>query len=333
MIESIEFKNFKALRDTTLPLSRFTLIVGPNGSGKSTALQAFSALHGPGQSQFIQSRSAGASKSTPVSLTAKWREEGNNCIIAVQWADDSASGPAFTASFQNRLQDLKRPRTALDRCRFFALEAGAIAAPVPLVPHIQLAHNGANLAVVLDRLRDVNPELFVELNEQLGRWIPEFDQVLFETPQPGYRSISLRTRSGGYRIPADQLSQGTLIALALLTIAWLPEPPSIICLEEPDHGLHPRLLREVRDALYRLANPDSAQEKREPVQVVATTHNPYFLDLFREHPEEIVIAEKVGLDATFSRLSDRSDLEENLGDAPLSEVWYSGVLGGVPAGT
>jgi hypothetical protein len=26
-------------------------------------------------------------------------------------------------------------------------------------------------------------------------------------------------------------------------------------------------------------------------------------------------------------------LEEILGDAPLSEVWYSGVLGGVPAGT
>ena len=39
MIESVQFKNFKALRDATLPLGRFTLIVGPNGSGKSTALQ------------------------------------------------------------------------------------------------------------------------------------------------------------------------------------------------------------------------------------------------------------------------------------------------------
>jgi predicted ATPase len=123
------------------------------------------------------------------------------------------------------------------------------------------------------------------------------------------------------------------MALVLLTISSLPEPPSIVCLEEPDRGLHPRLLRDVRDAVYRLAYPEGAHDKREPVQVIATTHNPYFLDLFREHPEEIVIAEKVGLDATFSRLSDRSDLEEILGDAMLSEVWYSGVLGGVPAGT
>jgi len=66
---------------------------------------------------------------------------------------------------------------------------------------------------------------------------------------------------------------------------------------------------------------------------VRPTQHLYFLDLFREHPEEIVIAEKVGLEARFSRLSDRNDLEEILGDAPLSEVWYSGVLGGVPVGT
>ncbi len=39
MIESIHFKNFKVLRDATLPLSRITIIVGPNGSGKSTAIE------------------------------------------------------------------------------------------------------------------------------------------------------------------------------------------------------------------------------------------------------------------------------------------------------
>jgi predicted ATPase len=182
-------------------------------------------------------------------------------------------------------------------------------------------------------LRDEHPERFEALNTQLGQWIPEFDRILFETPQTGQRSISLRTRLGRHSIMAGALSQGTLVALTLLTIAYLPKPPSIVCLEEPDHGLHPRLLRDVRDALYRLAYPDGAHENREPVQVIATTHNPYFLDLFREHPEEIVISEKVGLDAKFSRLSDRQDLDEILGDAPLSEVWYSGVLGGVPAGT
>jgi AAA15 family ATPase/GTPase len=40
MLTSITFKNFRVLRDATLPLGPFTLLVGPNGSGKSTALLA-----------------------------------------------------------------------------------------------------------------------------------------------------------------------------------------------------------------------------------------------------------------------------------------------------
>lgn len=218
----------------------------------------------------------------------------------------------------------------LQRARGFSLDANEIARPIQLQPDMELQRSGLNLAGVLDRLRDKNPERFEALNHELTRWIPEFDRVLFETYPNSQRGIALRTREGAHMIKAGDLSQGTLIALALLTIAYLPKPPSIVCLEEPDHGLHPRLLRDVKDAIYRLAYPEGAKENREPVQVIATTHNPYFLDLFREHPEEIVIAEKVGLEGKFSRLSDRKDLDEILGDAPLSEVWYSGVLGGVP---
>ena len=55
------------------------------------------------------------------------------------------------------------------------------------------------------------------------------------------------------------------------------------------------------------------------------------LDLYREHPEEVVLAQKDGLDVHFQRLADKPDIEEILGDAPLSEAWYSGILGGVPS--
>jgi len=333
MIESVEFKNFKALRNAKVPLSRFTLIVGANGSGKSTALNAILALRDPSQRGLRQIRTAGVAESQAVALTAQWAEEKNEFLIRVMWSADNRIEQSFEVSPRNQIRDESRPRTALNRSRIFSLDAGAIAQPVLLHPNTELAPTGANLAGVLDRLRDQNPERFEALNRELMRWIPEFDRILFETPEQGQRSIALRTREGRHVIKARDLSQGTLIALALLTIAYLPEPPSIVCLEEPDHGLHPRLLRDVRDALYRLAYPEGSNEKRDPVQVIATTHNPYFLDLFRDHPEEIVIAEKIGLGAKFSRLSDRIDLEEILGDAPLSEVWYSGVLGGVPAGT
>jgi hypothetical protein len=107
-------------------------------------------------------------------------------------------------------------------------------------------------------------------------------------------------------------------------------PHVIITTGRYNHGIHPRLLRRVRDAIYRLAYPRES-DRRDPVQVIATTHSPYFLDLFKDHPEEIVIAEKQEEGVKFQRLSDRADIDQILTDAPLGEVWYSGVLGGVPA--
>ena len=109
-----------------------------------------------------------------------------------------------------------------------------------------------------------------------------------------------------------------------------PAPPSVLCIEEIDRGIHPRLLREVRDALYRLSHPTSFGLTRKPVQIVATTHSPYLLDLFRDHPEEIVIMQKHGTVARFERLTDRADCAELLREGSLGDMWFSGILGGVP---
>jgi predicted ATP-dependent endonuclease of OLD family len=76
MIEQIEFKNFKALRETTLPLGRFTLIVGPNGSGKSTALQALQAAPQPSSCKFDSIATLGIN--SDVVVTIKWGSSHKN---------------------------------------------------------------------------------------------------------------------------------------------------------------------------------------------------------------------------------------------------------------
>lgn len=325
MIGSIHFKNFRVLRDAILPLSPFTLIVGPNGSGKSTVFLALQAQRTPEGFPADSLLSVGCHRSQQVGIEIEGArsETGTKCIIRLT--------PTRSNNFVGGRGHILAQR--LRNSRIYSLDPLITAAPVHLSPGVELGYRGENLAGVLDSLRDSVPERFEALNTELGHWLPEFDRVLFETPSTGQRAIRLRTREGHHAIPASSLSQGTLVALAILTLAYLPNPPSIIGLEEPDRGLHPRLLRDVRDAIYRLTNPAAFGEKREPVQVIATTHSPFFLDLFRDHPEEIVIAEKVGLEARFQRLSDRADLDEILGDASLGEVWYSGVLGGVPATT
>jgi predicted ATPase len=339
MIESVRFRNFKVLRDTTLPLGRITIIVGPNGSGKSTAIEGILGAAGLMRSKWDDLRpvEARGDRSAVAEVALDWGPDDNYVVLVwrvgaghhTREFERSDRGPRPTIRGIPLLADALEKR--LERTRRFLFDAHGIAAPVTLEPDAQLAENGGNLANVLDRLRDQAPERFEALNRELSRWIPEFDRVLFETPRAGTRSFLLRTGHGGHRIAAHNLSSGTLFALAVLTLAYLPEPPPLVCLEEPDHGIHPRLLRDVRDALYRLAYPDQFGESRSPTQVIATTHSPYLLDLFRDHPEEIVIANKHGSEATFERLVDRPDFKEILGECSLGDAWYSGVLGGVPA--
>lgn len=335
MIKSVHFKNFKALVDATLPLNRFTLIVGPNGSGKSTAMQGLLAAGHPQRLSPLQAITASLKKGpkTPVEIKIEWDVNNSVVISRSGWHlhGNSFLGPTWTTP-TGELPHAIRVRLikVLSSFQIYSFDAQRIANSVHLEPGLSLASDGSNLAGVLDGLRDSDPERFELLNEELGRWLPEFDRILFETPSPGHRSVLLRTRAG-HRIEASDLSHGTLFALAFITLAYLPNPPAIVCFEEPERGIHPRLLREVRDAMYRLCYPEEYGEKRDPVQVIATTHSPYFLDLYKDHPEEIVIAHKDEQGVHFERLSDKPNVDEFLQDAPLGEVWYSGILGGVPS--
>jgi predicted ATPase len=355
MIESIEFTNFKALRKTTLPLAPFTLLLGPNGSGKSSVLQALRGVaaiaeyvpdirHLPEQVGVAQGQLAAQIGFSRASLLSVMVEDENATveirlhirlnkqpvIATFGWHPNGMVTKQLNYDNGTVVPPAERLLLLrwLSRMRIYALSAAAIAQPFPVNAE-PLRTDGTGLPAVLDDLKDNHPERWESLLDEMRRWLPEYDYIQFDKPSQGQKGIVLRTKRGGHRIPAKELSQGTLVALALLTLAFLPDPPSLVGIEEIDRGLHPRLLRHLQDALYRLSYPESCGEERPPIQVIATTHSPYLLDLYREHPEEVVLAQKEGLEVQMKRLTDIEHYSEILGDAPLSEIWYSGVLGGV----
>lgn len=326
MIKEIHYKNFKALRDTTLPLGRFTLIVGANGTGKTTALNSFNMLKKPQSISWNNIVSTGANQNTIVTISylhgeIKWSEE---------W-DSKGYVDENDEEIKDYIRIIKEDTNkTISTFRKFNFDYVEIAEPVKISKNLRIEESGQNFAGVLDQLQDDEPETFDELNRELNNWFPEFDRILFETPHDGMKAFMLRTKIGKHKIKAKDLSDGTLVALAYLTLAYLPNPPKIVAFEEPEKGIHPRLLENIQEAMYRLAYPESYGEKREPVQVIATTHSPYLLDLYKEHPEEIVIASKDEKGVHFERLIDKPHYEEVIQDAPLGDIWYSGILGGVP---
>lgn len=334
MIAAVHFRNFKALRSTTLNLAPFNLVLGPNGSGKTSLIQAMLRLRTLAGLPTASAEELSGKESKGPEIVFQFTPPYNNlqvrlgchadelvCNLLAVDRPDGAEGKALWESLRGRLRSI----------RAFLLDHYAMAEPCQVTENAELGSNGRHLAGVLHGWKQTHPEALAALQTEFIRLMPEFSGLELTADNQGTVVIGARLREkGGDLITGENLSQGTLYQLAILAIAFSPSPPAVVCLEEADRGMHPRSLREVRDTLYRLSYPEASGMHRTPVQVIATTHSPYLLDQFRDHPEEVVLASKQGMTATFERLSDRADILAMMEGAHLGDLWYSGILGGVP---
>ncbi len=328
VIASVAFRNFKALRHTQLALLPFNLVIGPNGSGKTSLIQAVMRLRTLARLPLAMQAEPQPRKTGGPEMEFHFQAPHADIIARLACVSENICDlllvePAEAAGWP----ELK---TRIGGIRVYLFDHYAMPQPAARSEGAELAGNGGNLAAVLAALRSNHPENFASLRAELIRIAPEFSEIVFIDRPEDKVELALHLEHEAQPVTAENLSQGTLYLLAMLALAFCPSPPSVVCIEEIDRGIHPRMLREVRDLLYRLSYPGEFGEKRTPVQVIATTHSPYLLDLFRDHPEEVVIAQKHGREARFERLSDRPDLPDLLAEGSLGDMWFSGILGGVP---
>ena len=119
-------------------------------------------------------------------------------------------------------------------------------------------------------------------------------------------------------IPAVRLSDGTLRYLCLLAILLHPNPPSVVCIEEPELGLHP-------DIIPQLAEHIKAASKR--CQLIVTTHSDLLINCFTDQPNAVVVCERDEKGTHMQRL-DAERLQPWLERYRLGQLWMTGELGG-----
>ena len=131
-------------------------------------------------------------------------------------------------------------------------------------------------------------------------------------------TVQVPFTEGEFTIPATRLSDGTLRYLCLLAVLCDPDPPALICIEEPEIRLHPDILPKVADLLV---------EASERTQLVVTTRSDMLIDASREYPESVLVCEKHDGQTVVRRL-DAAHLAPRLEKYRLGELWTRGDLGG-----
>jgi predicted ATPase len=204
-----------------------------------------------------------------------------------------------------------------------------------------LAEDGSNLSAFMYALAKLEPERFEVLQDYIGRAIgyPEALQATHRaslTGGMGEVGLSVREKAfGNLEIPADSLSDGTIRLLAHLAAILGDMTSTVICIEEPDYGLHPHLMLRLADALRSVVEPNADPEidkgqTRRP-QILLTTHNPAFLDCFDLSEErdylQVIIAERDAADGkTRLQALDATSLAHWLKDYRLGELVRMGVI-------
>ena len=112
--------------------------------------------------------------------------------------------------------------------------------------------------------------------------------------------LSLYETGGNNRpIPGWLLSSGTLRILALLSIFESPNRPSVLFIDEIENGLDPRTIGLLLSQIESVFADGS-------MQVIVTTHSPYFLDM--APLESIIVSEKVNGGSVYEIPNSKSSL-------------------------
>lgn len=136
-----------------------------------------------------------------------------------------------------------------------------------------LSREGENLSLVIEYLYNNEKETFDKILSLLQMRVPGISQVESKTTEEG--RVLLKFQDGAFEDPflARYVSDGTIKMLAYLTLLYDPSPHPLLCVEEPENQLYPKLLWELAEEFRSYSNRGG--------QVFVSTHSPDFLNAAR----------------------------------------------------
>jgi predicted ATPase len=309
MLTGVSIKNFRCLRDVTIQLEPLTIVVGPNAAGKSSLLKALDP-HNP-----------------PVKRQDFWRAQPGECERAFHFSDGASR---ISRSGMDQVGNIKHYAGSDISLtyQFLQLDPSKLRDSNAVAEARQLARDGSNLANVIATLTRRQQE---QLASEFTRLVPVYGDMDVRPVGTGHHRIVLQDRWRDIWYEPHNVSDGSLLVLALLTIAYQEPSPDLIAIEELERGLHPYLIGEILSILRKMTRGDIAGKQ---LQIVLATHSAELLEF--ADPKEVRFLKRTddgGVTVEEAPIS-APDWEQVIRDhqGSLGTLWLSGGLGGVPGG-
>lgn len=222
---------------------------------------------------------------------------------------------------------------AIGGCWYLRWTARNLALPTALNPdrRFRIEGNGFGLPTLIDDLLNYDRESFSALEREFIQIFPhvrtialvqqqgfnspvdQSDETLTLQPSPG-KQVVFRLKNTDRDLPASQAAEGMLYILGYLALMYLPKPPRVLLIEEPENGIHPNRVGDIVRILRRLV------ERHPETQIVMTSHSPYLVDSFQ--PNEVTWCRRnESGDVVLTRLDTLPEVERAMSIFSLGEIW------------
>ncbi len=197
-------------------------------------------------------------------------------------------------------------RREMQSWRLLQLESSALRRPDEFTAPARMGCNGAHMAATLQHLARMpaangngKPDattvsaVYAQVANRLSELLEDVDEVIIDRDETRERfTLQVRTRDGTIHSARD-LSDGTLRFLALAVMEFDRHSGGLLCLEEPENGIHPRRIPVMLQLLQDIAtDTDAPCDEGNPLrQVIVNTHSPLVFQLVPD--DSVLVAELV----------------------------------------
>ena len=182
-----------------------------------------------------------------------------------------------------------------------------------------LSTSGDNLPSVALHLKESHPEVFSQVLDKMRQRVPGVSDIEAKTSEDGSLLIRYADRAFVDPFLDFNVSDGTIKMFAYLLLLHDPEPHGILCVEEPENQLYPRLMGILAEEFEEYA--------RRGGQVFVSTHSPQFLNAIPL--ESLYFIEKVeGVSRILPFTADPLISEQLRAGNKAGYLWEQGMLAG-----